>query len=259
MPQPVSATPDPTNRVPGLTTRRSLLAGATGLLALAGLAACSAPSADQAARANAAGPPQTPDEALEVLRAGNQRYAQGKPEHPNQETEVRTELAEHQAPFALVHGCVDSRVAPELLFDQGIGDLFVTRTAGGVLDDTLVGSMEFAVSSPYAVPLLVILGHTACGAVTGTLQAMEKDPEHPELPGEMADFAEQIVPVAREAKTDSAAPDQVDRVVQANALAVAAGLVQRSAIIRKAVEEKRTRVVPAVYDLDTGEVRWLDG
>lgn len=258
MPQPVSATPNPTNRTPGLASRRSLLAGATGLLALAGLAACSASPADQAARANAAGPPQTPDEALEVLRAGNQRYAQGKPEHPNQETEVRTELAEHQAPFALVHGCVDSRVAPELLFDQGLGDLFVTRTAGAVLDDTLVGSMEFAVSSPYSVPLLVILGHTACGAVTGTLQAMEADPENPGLPGEMADFAEQIVPVARAAKAESAAPEEVDRVVKANALAVAEELVQRSAIIRKAVEEKRTRVMPAVYDLDTGEVRWLD-
>ncbi|MGH3652971.1 carbonic anhydrase [Glutamicibacter sp.] len=240
------------------TSRRSLLAGTAGLIALAGLAACApAQVASEAAPVNHATAPQTPREALDALQAGNQRYVAGSPKHPNQETGLRADLAEHQAPFALVHGCVDSRVTPELLFDQGIGDLFVTRTAGAVLDDTLVGSMEFAVSAPYAVPLLVVLGHTSCGAVTGTLEAMAKDPRNPSLPGEMGDFADQIVPVARQAQMAGAQPEDVQTVVEANARAVAEQLLERSSIIRTAVEEKRTRVVPAVYDLATGEVRWL--
>lgn len=127
-----------------------------------------------------------------------------------------------------------------------------------MLDDTLVGSMEFAVSSPYSVPLLVVLGHTACGAVTGTLKAMEKDAGNPHLPGEMEDFAAQIAPVARTAGVEGSGSEAVDTVVQANARAVVEQLLERSAIIRKAVEEQRTRVVPAVYDLETGEVSWLE-
>ncbi|MGP5287737.1 carbonic anhydrase [Glutamicibacter arilaitensis] len=259
MPQPEPRFLNRQNPTPAGPSRRGLLAGSSGLIALAGLAACASPQAPETGRANLAGPPQTPDEVLQVLRAGNQRYADGMPEHPNQATERRNEQAEHQNPFALIHGCVDSRVTPELLFDQGIGDLFVTRTAGGVLDGTLVGSMEFAVSSPYSVPLLVILGHAACGAVAGTLKAMEEDAKNPQLPGEMVDFAEQIVPVARRAKVEGSGSEEVDHVVQANARAVTAQLLKRSAIIREAVQEKRTRVVAAVYDLDSGEVRWLDG
>lgn len=259
MPQPESATPKCNDATSTGPSRRGLLAGASGFLALAGLAACASPQAPDADRAHLAEPPQTPDEVLQVLRAGNRRYCAGKPEHPNQALDRRSDQAEHQSPFALIHGCVDSRVTPELLFDQGIGDLFVTRTAGAVLDDTLVGSMEFAVSSPYSVPLLVILGHTACGAVTGTLKAIEKDAGNPQLPGEMEDFAAQIAPVARTAGVEGSGSEAVDTVVQANARAVVEQLLERSAIIRKAVEEQRTRVVPAVYDLETGEVSWLEG
>ncbi|WP_417365553.1 carbonic anhydrase [Glutamicibacter arilaitensis] len=243
---------------PAGTSRRSLLAAGSGLIALAGLTACApAKMAPEAAAVSHAVAPQTPQEALDALQAGNHRFASGSPKYPNQDTGLRTELAGHQAPFALVHGCVDSRVAPELLFDQGIGDLFVTRTAGAVLDDTLVGSMEFAVSAPYAVPLLVILGHTSCGAVTGTLEAMEKNPKKPVLPGEMSDFAQQIVPVARQAEVSGAQPEDVEIVVEANARSVAKALLERSSIIRKAVEENRTQVVSAIYDLSTGKVRWL--
>lgn len=241
-----------------VTSRRKLLAGASGLIALATLSACAAPKTTQTTPAAYAETPKTPDEVIEALKAGNQRYLSNELEHPNQDEQRRDEQAEHQSPFALIHGCVDSRVTPELLFDQGIGDLFVTRTAGAVLDDTLVGSMEFAVSKPYAVPLLVILGHTACGAVTGTLQAMEKDADNPELPGDMDDFAEQIVPVARKEKVSGSGAEAVNQVVKANAKAVAEQLLERSAIIRKAVQEKRTRVVSAVYDLQTGEVSWLE-
>ena len=253
MPQPIDSVVNAT-----ITSRRKLLAGATGLLALAGLSACASEKSPQATTVGHATTPKTPDGVLKALTEGNQRFTSGQVQHPNQDSQRRGEQAGHQSPFALVHGCVDSRVAPEMLFDQGIGDLFVTRTAGAVLDDTLVGSMEFAVSSPYSVPLLVILGHSACGAVTGTLKAMEANPRDPQLPGEMEDFADQIAPVARSQKVSGSGSEAVSQVVEANALAVAKQLVERSAIIRKAVEEQRTRVVPAVYDLETGEVSWLE-
>ena len=253
MPQPIDSVVNTST-----TSRRKLIAGATGLLALVGLSACANQKTVQAAPANHVSAPKTSDDVLKALTEGNKRYVAGHVQHPNQDSHRRDEQAEHQSPFALVHGCVDSRVTPEMLFDQGIGDLFVTRTAGAVLDDTLVGSMEFAVSAPYSVPLLVILGHTACGAVTGTLKAMEANPQDPALPGEMDDFAEQIAPVARSQKVSGSGSEAVDQVVKANALAVAKQLVERSAIIRKAVEEKRTRIVPAVYDLESGEVSWLE-
>ncbi|WP_281285139.1 carbonic anhydrase [Glutamicibacter uratoxydans] len=176
--------------------------------------------------------------------------------HPHQGESIRKEVAGHQAPWALVHGCVDSRVAPEVVFDQGIGDLFVTRTAGAVLDDTIVGSMEFAVSAPYAVPVLVILGHTSCGAVTGTVKGLKKNPKDPSLPAEMNDFAQEIAPIARKVPVEGTEAEHINAVVRANTVAVAQGLVKRSAIIRKAVDEGTTKVVAAVYNLETGAIDW---
>lgn len=239
-------------------SRRRMLAGAGGLLALAGLAACSAPEAEQqrASATEADEAPRTAEEALARLREGNARYVQGTAKHPRENAEARAAVAEHQQPWALIHGCVDSRVSPELLFDQGIDDLFVTRTAGEVLDDTLMGSMEFAVGSPYEVPVIVILGHTACGAVTGTVKALAENPKDPQAPGEIADFIDEIAPVAREVKPEGDEAAHIDQVVRANAAAVAEKLVERSAIIRRAVQAGRTKVVAAVYDLNTGEVQW---
>ncbi|WP_347038458.1 carbonic anhydrase [Glutamicibacter halophytocola] len=147
MPQPIDSVVNAT-----ITSRRKLLAGATGLLALAGLSACASEKSPQATTVGHAATPKTPDGVLKALTEGNQRFTSGQVQHPNQDSQRRGEQAGHQSPFALVHGRVDSRVAPEMLFDQGIGDLFVTRTAGAVLDDTLVGSMEFAVSSPLLGP-----------------------------------------------------------------------------------------------------------
>lgn len=243
--------------------RRRFFSAAGGVLALAGLAACTSPQ-NSATAPNpvgdhapaAAKAPSTPGQALEMLKTGNSRFAEGRPKHPNQTSQLRSDLAEHQEPWALVHGCVDSRVAPELVFDQGIGDLFVTRTAGAVLDDTLVGSMEFAVSSPYEVPVIVILGHTACGAVTGTVEALEKNAKTPKAPGEMIDFISEIAPAAREAEPVPDKSEHINNVVRMNTVAVAEALVERSEIIRAAVNAGRTEVIAAVYDLQTGLVDW---
>jgi len=239
------------------------------MAAAATVAACQSESTsptDSSTPVASSGPPSpdagaapTPDEAQARLEAGNARFANGEATHPNQGVTAREDVAEHQHPWALIHGCVDSRVSPELVFDQGIGDLFTTRTAGAVLDDTIVGSMEFAVGSPYETPLVVILGHTGCGAVTATVNALQADPDAPTAPGEVLDIVNEIAPVARSVPPNPDKSAYVDEVVHANAVAVAAALVQRSQIIRDAVAAGRTRVVPAVYDLESGRVSWLDG
>ncbi|RJS47271.1 carbonic anhydrase [Nocardioides cavernaquae] len=246
--------------IPAVVTRRLLLA-AGGLAAGASLVGCrstgdSTPTAAHPAAAGHSSTPASPSEAQRRLTEGNSRFASGDAMHPHQSTRARDDVAGHQAPWALIHGCVDSRVSPELVFDQGIGDVFATRTAGAVLDDTIVGSMEFAASAPYAVPLIVILGHTGCGAVTATVEAMETSPGHPEAPGEVSDILGEIAPVARRVarKGDQAA--YIDEVVRANTIAVSRDLVRRSKIIRAAVAAGRTRVIPAVYDLASGRVDW---
>lgn len=227
-----------------------------GLVAASSVAACGRdqPAAPPVARTHAA----TPEDARRRLEEGNSRFASGTAAHPRQGTAAREAVAVHQHPWALVHGCVDSRVSPELVFDQGIGDVFTTRTAGAVLDDTIVGSMEFAVGAPYAVPLVVILGHTGCGAVTGTVRALAAARGgRPQAPGEVIDIVREIAPVARSVQPHADEAQHVDAVVRANTRAVAAALLERSAIVREAVASGRTRVVPAVYDLATGTVAWL--
>ncbi len=200
---------------------------------------------------------KTPDDALARLEEGNARFASGDGTHPRQDADAREAVADHQEPWALIHACVDSRVSPEIVFDQGVGDVFTTRTAGNILDDTIVGSMEFAVSEPYSVPVIVIMGHTACGAVTATVELLEESP-NPTAPGELIDIVNEIAPVARKVPADG--DDEaahIDAVVRANAESVASNLLRRSAIIRKAVAAGRTRVVPAVYDLTSGKVEFL--
>lgn len=251
-------------------SRRGALAllGSSGLALAGSLAGCREQEAARVGtpagspapgtpEAGAATAPHSPRSALARLREGNARFAGGHAAHPRQDAAARSKVSEHQHPWAIVHGCVDSRVAPELLFDQGIGDLFTTRAAGAVLDDTTVGSIEFAVSQPYAVPLVVVLGHSGCGAIAATLGALDKDPEHPHAPGEIGDIVAEIAPVAKRVPVgahDEAA--HLDAVVRAHTTAVGHRLVRRSAIIRTAVAEGRTRVVPAVYDLHSGAVTW---
>ena len=239
-------------------SRRLFMLG--GLAAASTLTACQSDPTKPGKTAEAAEKTAkhlTPAEALEKLKAGNARFAAGEADHPHQSEDARAAVSEHQHPWALVHGCVDSRVSPELVFDQGIGDVFVTRTAGAILDDTIVGSMEFATGSPYETPIIVIMGHTGCGAVTATVDLLKKNPTNPQAPGEVIDILNEIAPVARKVPAQRDAAAHVDEVVRANARAVAEALVRRSAIIRDAVAKGRTQVVPAVYDLGTGKVDWL--
>ncbi|WP_298459491.1 carbonic anhydrase [uncultured Cellulomonas sp.] len=116
-------------------------------------------------------PTMTPAEAWATLKAGNARFVAGDMEHPSQSADRRAEVALEQTPFAVIFGCADSRVAAEIIFDQGLGDLFVVRTAGHVLDTTVVGSIEFGVDV-LSTPLVVVLAHDRCGAVAAATRAL---------------------------------------------------------------------------------------
>ena len=114
----------------------------------------------------------TAEEAFEVLLAGNRRFVAGTPEHPNQDAARRRDVAPAQAPFAVLFGCSDSRLAAEIIFDRGLGDLFVVRTAGHVIGPEVLGSIEYGVGV-LGCPLVVVLGHDACGAVAAARAAVQ--------------------------------------------------------------------------------------
>src|SRR6476619_1686766 len=135
-------------------------------------------------------PNTNPVTAWKALKEGNERFVAGKPEHPSQSIEYRAALAEGQKPTAVLFGCADSRVAAEIIFDQGLGDMFVVRTAGHVVDSAVLGSIEFAVEV-LEVPLIVVLGHNSCGAVKASLAALDEG----EVPGGyLRDIVERMLP-----------------------------------------------------------------
>ena len=143
---------------------RSLLIASVLLAGQSGLTAPEHP--EQSAKV-------APADALARLKAGNQRFIAGKLQHPHQNPKRRTELATGQRPFAIVLGCADSRTSPEVLFDQGLGDLFVIRVAGNVVSPSQVGSVEFA-AGKYATRHVVVLGHSQCGAILATLEELQQ-------------------------------------------------------------------------------------
>ncbi|MBK7643622.1 MAG: carbonic anhydrase [Planctomycetes bacterium] len=199
---------------------------------------------------------------LERLASGNQRYRSGKADHFNEDRERRRDLAHAQHPFALVIGCADSRVPPELVFDQGLGELFVVRSAGEVLDDLSIASVEYAVEH-LDVRTIIVLGHERCGAVTAALSGGE-------LPGHLKYLARAIEPHIEEARAqlpkpaDGAAPgsaeippEVLDAAVEQNVRGVIADLENCGPILSELAHTGELRFVGARYDLDTGAVEWL--
>ena len=187
-------------------------------------------------------------EALARLKAGNQRFVVSKLEHPRQTAKRRTELATSQHPFAIVLGCADSRTSPELVFDQGLGDVFVVRVAGNVLNDETVGSIEYAVEH-LGAQLIVVLGHERCGAIQA---ARETIAAKAEAPGHIQSLVKAIAP-AVEATTGADA----EATAKANELHVAKELRESAPILKEMVEKGTVSVVAAHYDLDTGAVEFL--
>jgi carbonic anhydrase len=194
-----------------------------------------------------------PAEALRMLQRGNSRYMSGGMEHPNLGQGRRTLTAmQGQQPFAAVLACSDSRVPVELIFDCGIGDIFVVRVAGNVLGNSELGSIEYAVDH-LGVPLFLVLGHTKCGAAKAVCEAGLLD-------GNLRGISEKILPAVQkvDATIPGSTPDQkVTEVVKANVWnSVQLAFMSSKSIRRKALAEELI-VVGAFYDIETGEVHWM--
>ena len=231
--------------MPDLSRRSLLLTGGAAALG-AGLLTGAAPAS--AARPRTEEPAVTPAAALARLLAGNRRFVSGHARHPHQTLADLHEVAAGQHPFAITIGCADSRVSPEFLFDQGLGDLFDNRVAGNIVDDLLLGSIEFAVEE-FGSPLIVVLGHERCGAVTATIDAIESGAGAPGHIGTIVDALRPIV------EPELSRPgDVVDNAVRANIRAQAAQLTARSELLAEHVRAGELRIVGARYDLDTGRV-----
>lgn len=198
------------------------------------------------------------EEALSELKAGNQRYVSGAMTHSHQDAARRAAVATGQKPIAIIVGCADSRVAPEVIFDQGLGDLFVLRVAGNVIDDNLLGSIEYAVEH-LGTQLVVVLGHERCGAVSSARAAIA---DGSRIDSHIASLVDEIRPAVLtiNGKTDTVAQnsseaDKVDATVVENAQNSARELRESPPVLAECVNLK---VYAARYDLDTGAVAFFD-
>lgn len=198
-------------------------------------------------------------EAIERLKEGNRRFVAGRRRSGAVSPSRRMRLTDGQNPFAAILGCSDSRVPAELVFDQGLGDLFVVRVAGNVAAPSQVGSVEFA-ASLFGIELVVVLGHTRCGAIEATLKELDHPAGDPSA--NLGAILNRIRPAVRSLPdmTPDADHDTLARqAVRANVRAQVAVLSQGSEILGRLVEAGRLTVVGAEYDLATGEVEFLDG
>ena len=189
----------------------------------------------------------TADSVLAELTAGNAHHIAHRYQHPHETIERQRELASGQSPHAEILSCADSRVPPELIFDQGLGDLFIIRVAGNVVSDTELGSLEYGAEHLH-VPLLVVLGHQHCGAVTAAVEGGEAE-------GHIAALVNLLRPAVE--KTRGMPGDHVENAVKANVEMVVKQLRSSTPVLAKLVSEGKLKVVGAVYSLDTGKVTWL--
>jgi carbonic anhydrase len=191
--------------------------------------------------------PRMRETPLDVLMWGNQRFVEGHALHSNQSVDRRTEVVTGQHPIAIIVGCSDSRVPPEIVFDQGLGDLFVVRVAGNIVDDQAIGSIEYAVEHLHAT-LIVVLGHDACGAVSA---AVGSDT----APGHLQSVVSAIQPAVATAKTMQG--NLLDNAINANVLYVVDKLKQSEPILDHEFEAGHVQIVGARYSLSSGAVQIL--
>ncbi len=234
------------NAYPPWLSRRDVLklAGA----AVAGLAV--RPVSTARAAAPAAGGPDAA-EALRRLLEGNQRFVKGELANPRRRPEDFRPLAQGQTPMAVIVGCADSRVTPELLFDQGVGDLFVVRVAGNVVSGggaPVKGSIEYGVAE-LGAPLVMVLGHGECGAVKAAIKHLDA---HDALPGSIGPLVNSIRPAVLKAKGRQG--DRLDNAIRANVEIGVGKLRSLQPIVGPAVARGAVQVVGALYDLRTGSV-----
>jgi carbonic anhydrase len=187
------------------------------------------------------------DSAIIKLKEGNERFIKGKTLHPNQDFKRIKEVASGQKPFAIIVGCSDSRVPNEIIFDQGIGDLFIVRTAGQVSSYASWGSVEFG-NAVLGAKLIVVLGHTSCGAVSAACKI-------PDVPGHIVTLINAIKPAAEMAKKIPG--DLVENAVKINVAMEVKQLQSLEPVLTKAIKNGSAKIVGAVYNLATGLVEFL--
>jgi carbonic anhydrase len=192
-------------------------------------------------------PSLTSEQALQRLKDGNERFATEHPQAKDIGSVRRGELMAGQHPFAIVLTCADSRVPPEILFDQGLGDIFVIRVAGNISEPFVLGSIDYAVEHLHA-PLVVVLGHERCGAVRTALGEEKLDGNLGRLISE--------VHVGEQHSTNK--DEILSNSVENNARYQTNVVTKRSDVVREHVEQKTLQVVTGIYDLATGKVRWLE-
>jgi len=186
-----------------------------------------------------------PVAAWKKLAVGNARFATGHTQHPNQTRDRREEVAKGQHPIAVIVACSDSRVSPELVFDQGLGDLFIVRVAGNIVDDNALGSIEYAVEH-LGARLIVVVGHEKCGAVAAAVASDHAD-------GHVDSIVKAIQPAVVKAKAEQG--DVVDNAVKENVRQVVAEIRTSEPVLEKLVKSGKIGVIGARYDLDSGRVQ----
>lgn len=211
------------------------------------------------ALASSGGPSISPDEALQSLLAGNKRYVESKMTNvATCNAASRAALAHSQKPYAVILTCSDSRVPPEIIFDKGLGEIFVIRVAGNVPDPVVLGSIEYAVEH-LGSPLIMVLGHERCGAVKATVEAGGKSTGSKNIDTITRAIAPSVKTAAHTCKgkancAEATNNDFLERVSDDNAKYVAANLTKQSAILKHLVHDKKIKIVAAKYDLDDGSV-----
>ncbi|MFD7080550.1 carbonic anhydrase [Streptomyces sp. NPDC002181] len=239
-------------RTAGLPARRAVLTA--GLAAAAGaLSGCSAAPVRKVTTAAPQPRPATPQAAYARLMEGNRRWVSGNLDHPDRDPERRELVAEAQDPFGVVLSCIDSRVAPELIFDTGLGDLYVLRTGGQAIGPVVTGSVEYGPMTG-GTPLVIVLGHQRCGAVEAAYKSLEAGKP---LPGNLEALAKAMVP-AYELTAKNPGTDPVSTMTHHQIKVTAAGL-RTNADLGPLVEKGSLGVVGAYYSLDTGRVEVLTG
>lgn len=225
----------------GFIGRRDLLK----FVGASGIAAATSGSWLWHAPARAANPTSlSPDEALQRLLDGNQRFLEQHLESPHRSPKRLSEIAKAQHPYATILSCADSRVTAEIIFDEGLGDLFDVRVAGNIVTPATLGSLEYS-AVLLETPVLMVLGHERCGAVTAAVKGET-------LPGSIAYFVEPILPVIQKA---TALPgDPVENAVVANIRYQVSQLTARSTLLAQRIEEGKLKIVGGRYDLDSGKV-----
>jgi carbonic anhydrase len=192
---------------------------------------------------------------LEVLLQGNERFSEDHPVHPDQTLDRLRDLSQGQHPVAAIVSCSDSRVPPELIFDQGLGDLFVIRNAGNIVADYEIGSVEYAIEH-LEVPIVIILGHTKCGAIGAFVEHEHEHSNHySEYIQKIIDF---IDAEEEEQVLQRGTDDFYEKAIEANVLHGIHELKNKVPLVEELIAAKKLRIIGAIYDVETGKVKVLE-